>query len=993
MASFLYMRGTSLQERSTLSCIEKESFSCFSRISSVGPPHARVYVGPSPLIEGCVLLWRVIDKTTVSLDIFIPKEPVVPMVALTGTPTTQESEKAEPLCDGEHCKITPSARRALYTCLGNGSVKFVKDIAGRAFALLLVNTFKGKITSFEVTSEGIPIINGLLPELGGLPPLASKLWNIAMKCPDYATNLAGNLPVSLLSSEVTYASLDPSSKAIVDEMLNFQQVDGKPTLYIPASRQALYSLAGKQPNEKGSGGLVEALYGEGLEYVGFEEHSSTQKEDKIKLISRTKSATCPCCGETTKKRPRGGPRHKPRIIHDYPITMCVPAVIEIQKVKKYKCMNPKCLRYKKGFVESFAFVKPKKRMTDRLISLIIALAILTSFHGEENILNLAGITVSDSTIRRLILDLEFPDDSDVSQIGVDDTAYRKGMTYLTVIYELKTHRLLDIVDGRDGTELKKWLDKHPKVTLICRDRGTAYSKTIDDWAKEKGCTVEEIADRFHLVQNCIDHIKKHCSTLIPSRVAIIVNGNDVTVTTKDIPNKVATAECAVPTQEQMNEFLKKYDNAPTDKDGSPIELDLTLATNIDQEEELQEGDASEMAAASSAEGSPPPEEETTNPPHTIGGTSSLEQDKRDELYNLICSIRAEIQPNKPRIPQYKALAEKYNLPAKTVGQYARMTESELRDLKGTPLTPEEKEAELLAQQQKREEDYALACAIHAEFKPKEARKPQYAALAETYKIDTALARSYCLMSEEEIEAIRNPLLAPAPKPKKPRKQKKKKIDDFKYIIYKMLVDNLDISATFWLVKKKGCTLADEPLIKAIVQIYGIIYPNKQLPAVKNYITLSYPEGVYVFSRCALLKYITTINPKTKKNPILERYASLIYSKFPTIVEVKTTFTDFHAAIMGENPDAVEAFITKYSKGYLSGFCKSLNRDLEAIHNAVKYIYSSGFVEGGNSKIKCLKRISYGRLRLPTLRIKCMFAFMCKSDDFQLTDVAPWLSSA
>ncbi len=938
------------------------------------------------LVEGCLSLWRVIDKTTnnASSTILNPVFSQCTVADEINKDTSNVLQDGMNLFPESQCKITPSAFQSLRQYVFSGVIAFAQTLAGWSFLLLLLNTFKGLITSLEVT-QGTLLINGLLPELGGLPPLASRLWRIAMEFPDYVPGLAQALPSSLLSADVTYASLDPGTKAIIDDMLSLRQKDGK--IYIQDSK--LFALTQGDIGESACRSLIETMYGKGLELREFEpfDQSKGKSCNTIRLVSRTDSATCPVCGKRTTMRAQGGPREKPRVFWDVPLSPFVPTSVEIYGVKKYVCTDPNCGQ--SGFAEQFSCIQPMKRMTKRLNSLILAINMLTSFHGEESLLGLCGISVSDSTIRRQLLNLQFPDDSDVTEIGIDDIAYRKGMTYLTVIYELKTHRLLDIVEGRDGKELKKWLDKHPKVSLICRDRGTAYSATIDEWAAEHDCIVIEIADRFHLNQNCIENLKVHCSALLPSRFAIVFKDTVAEVIVKDIPNKVAMAKVPKPEQSEIDLFRKWYDNSPWFC-GSRITLDLS-SDEVNQEEGFKIDDASESIDPP-VDAAPPPsgeKEETTRTPAIETKVHSAEKEKRERLYNLICTIRSRIDPNRPRKAQYEELATEYNLTPTKVGQYVRMSESELRAIKG-PLTPEEEAAETSALQQKRNEDYRIACEVHAEFDPKGQRKPQYEELAKKHGISVQLARKYCLMSNEDLEAIRNPQLAPPPKPKKPRKPRHKEIDNYKYIIYKMLVDDRDIGKIFWFIKDLGCSLADESLIKSILQIHGIIYPNVRMPSAKDFIDLRYPEGVYVFSRCELLKYITTVNPKTKKNPVLDQYADLIFASFPSVATVRTIFTDFHSAIMGDDPVAVDRFIDKYKDGYLKGFCRSLNHDLEAIHNAVKYTYSSGFVEGGNNKIKYLKRASFGRLRLPTLRLKCMYAFMHKIDDFKLTDVAPWL---
>ncbi len=59
--------------------------------------------------------------------------------------------------------------------------------------------------------------------------------------------------------------------------------------------------------------------------------------------------------------------------------------------------------------------------------------------------------------------LIFKDKPDIKGIGVDDVCLKKGQSYYTVIYDGEDHHLLALLKGRDGEELKKWLETHPKI--------------------------------------------------------------------------------------------------------------------------------------------------------------------------------------------------------------------------------------------------------------------------------------------------------------------------------------------------------------------------------------------------------------------------------------------------------------------------------------------------------------------------------------------------
>ena len=59
------------------------------------------------------------------------------------------------------------------------------------------------------------------------------------------------------------------------------------------------------------------------------------------------------------------------------------------------------------------------------------------------------------------------------------------------------------------------------------------------------------------------------------------------------------------------------------------------------------------------------------------------------------------------------------------------------------------------------------------------------------------------------------------------------------------------------------------------------------------------------------------------------------------------------------------------------FAKGLERDIDAVENAVAYGYSNGFVEGTNSRLKMIKRTMYGRGGKKLLEAKLRYKRLTK----------------
>ena len=173
------------------------------------------------------------------------------------------------------------------------------------------------------------------------------------------------------------------------------------------------------------------------------------------------------------------------------------------KVRRFRCSTPNCCHH--YFTERVPeMAVPYRRRTNRFQEWLSSLSLAFGGEPTSRAIKRLGLHISGDSCLRFIRQSSTGPIVTPRVLGVDDWAKCKGRTYGTILCDLERHRVIELLPDRESKTLSSWLEAHPGIEVICRDRASAYTEA----ASVSVPAAQQVADRFHLLMNLTGAVKK-----------------------------------------------------------------------------------------------------------------------------------------------------------------------------------------------------------------------------------------------------------------------------------------------------------------------------------------------------------------------------------------------------------------------------------------------------------------------------------------------------
>ena len=102
------------------------------------------------------------------------------------------------------------------------------------------------------------------------------------------------------------------------------------------------------------------------------------------------------------------------------------------------------------------------------------------------------------------------------RVCIDDFALKKRESYGTIMVDIDSHRIVDMIPTRNYEEVKTWLLTYPNIVIVTRDGSLTYRNAIKDALPNAA----QVSDRFHLLKNLTTYVREYLKKELGARIKI-----------------------------------------------------------------------------------------------------------------------------------------------------------------------------------------------------------------------------------------------------------------------------------------------------------------------------------------------------------------------------------------------------------------------------------------------------------------------------------------